>query len=381
MTWVSSTMLAWTVAVVAAAWALPQRWQLLAVALLSAVFLTVEAPLSAALLGACAVLSFFALEPQRASASRTVASVALVAVVLAWFKCGVNTDIAAEAGHPLVPLGLSYYALRTIHYLVERYKGTLPPHTFGQYLGYLFFFPMLLTGPISPFADFQRDVRRRRWDRAQFSRGCERILHGYGKIVILGNYLISIVMADWIGDTFPRGSALGAYFDCLRFGLNLCLQFSGFSDVAIGIGLLLGFRLVENFRAPFLAPNISEFWRRWHISLSAWCRAYVYLPVASITRQPAAGILSSMIVIGLWHELSLRFLAWGLYHGIGIVVQSAVTRWKPGALTGMPAPLAAATRLFGVLLTFNFVICSFALTKEPNLAAALGVYRTMLGLR
>ena len=381
MTWVSGAMLGWTIAVVSVAWLMPRRWQAAAVALLSAVFLAYYAPFSTALLALFGATSFFLLEPERVSGWRAAAVAAGIAGFLLWAKLGVDTDLSAELGEPLVPLGLSYYALRAIHYVLERYKGTLPPHTFWQYLCYLFFFPILLAGPISPFPDFQRDLRRRRWDAALFSRGCERILHGYAKIVILGNYLVSIEMAGWIAETYPRGSAAGAYLDCLRFGLNLWAQFSGFSDVAIGIGLLLGFHVMENFRAPFLAPNINEFWRRWHISLTAWCRSYVYLPAVSLTRRPVVGVLLSMIAIGLWHELSLRFLVWGLYHGAGIAVRNAAFRWRPNALAKAPAPLAAASRGLSILLTFNFVICSFALTKEPTLGSALGVYQTMLGLR
>lgn len=380
MTWVSVEMLLWTVAVVAAGWLTPRRWQTAALGLMSVVFLAVHAPRSAALAVFCTLVSYFALAAGRAAGRRTLAAVAAIAAVLIWFKLGLNTDLASELGEPLVPLGLSYYALRAIHYVVERYKQTLEPHTIGEYVTYLVFFPMLLVGPISLFPDFQRDLRRRRWEAARFSRGLERVVHGYAKIVILGNYLVSIEMARLIANAYPPGSALGEYLDCLRFGLNLYFQFSGFSDVAIGVGLLLGFRLMENFRAPFLAPNISEFWRRWHISLSSWCRDYVYLPVASATRRPILGIFLSMMVIGLWHEISLRFLAWGLYHATGIAVSTAVERWKPAAWSSAGGAFAPVGRAAATLLTFNFVVVGFAFAKEPTLGAAMAAYKTMLGL-
>ena len=380
MTWVSVSMLAWTAAVVAVAWLAPRRWQVAAVGLLSALFLAVHAPRSAAVAALIAAASYHGLAAERPSGRRTLVVVAAIAGLIVWFKLGLNRDLEAELGEPLVPLGLSYYGLRAIHYAVERYKGTLEAQSFGEYLTYLIFFPMLLVGPISLFPDFQRDLRRRRWDGPQFSRGCERILQGYAKIVVVGNYLISIEMVRWLGDTFPAGSAAGAYLDCLRYGLNLYFQFSGFSDVAIGVGLLLGFRLMENFRAPFLAPNINDFWRRWHISLSSWCRSYVYLPVAAVTRRPIAGILLSMIVIGLWHEMSVRFLAWGLYHGIGIAAWTTLERWKPGHWTLSSAVGAPLARALSTLLTFNFVVIGFAFAKEPSLGAAFAVYRTMLGL-
>jgi len=380
MTWVSALMLAWMVAVVVAGWLAPRRWQPAVIGALSAAFLASQAPRSALVAACCAAVAFYGLEREHPSTRRTLAAVGALAAMLVFFKLGLHADLAGELQEPLVPLGLSYYGLRAIHYVVERYKGTLPPHTFGQFVTYLLFFPMLLVGPISLFPDFVRDLRRRRWDPATFGRGCERIMHGFAKIVVLGNYLVSIEMTRWLADTFPPSSALGAYLDCLRFGLNLYFQFSGFSDVAIGVGMLLGFQLMENFRAPFLAPNINEFWRRWHISLSSWCRQYVYLPVASVTRRPIAGIFLSMMVIGLWHEISLRFLAWGLYHGAGIAVWTALERWKPQAWTPASARAAAIGRTASTLLTFNFVVVGFALTKEPNLSAAFTVFRIMLGL-
>jgi alginate O-acetyltransferase complex protein AlgI len=146
--------------------------------------------------------------------------------------------------------------------------------------------------------------------------------------------------------------------------------------------MLLGFHLMENFNAPFLASNINEFWRRWHISLTSWCRAYVYTPVASGLREPIAGIFMSMVVIGLWHELSLRFLGWGLYHGAGIAVWTAVSRWRMALWppASVPPPLAALGRMASVLLTFNFVVAGFAFAKEPSLGEALRAYRILMGL-
>jgi alginate O-acetyltransferase complex protein AlgI len=372
-------MIGWIAAAVAVAWLPPRRWQMPAVSLLSAGFLGLHAPVSVALLAAFALAAHVSVgRPRRALPP--LAAVALVAATFVAFKAGIATEWGqSERVASAVPLGLSFYALRVIHYLMEGYKGTLAEHSLEQLLAYLFFLPILPAGPMARFGDFQRELRRRRFDRALFSRGCERILHGYAKIVVLGNFLVSIRFAEWIEREFTRGSAAEAYLDCLRYGLNLYFQFGGYSDVAIGFAMLTGVRVAENFRWPFLAGNIAEFWRRWHITLSEWCRDYVFMPVASWSRNPSLAIVASMVVLGVWHELSLRYLAWGLYHGLGLAVWRAWERRRP-APQRTSGPAAALRRGLAVVVTFHFVVFSFAITKEPDLAAALGVYRALFGL-
>jgi alginate O-acetyltransferase complex protein AlgI len=379
MTWTSLAMLGWIVAGVAAAWLPPRRWQVPAFAASSAVFLVAYAPISAGLLAAFTVGTHLVVSG-RATPPRVLGAVAAVVGTWVAFKLGVTTEWGqSEAVASPVPLGLSFYALRTIHVLIERYKGELPDHSFAALASYLFFLPILPAGPIARLGDFQRELRRRRFDGALFSRGCERILHGYAKIVILGNYLVSMRFAEWIREELEAGSAAAAYLDCLRYGANLYFQFGGYSDVAIGFAMLVGVRIAENFRWPFLAVNIGDFWRRWHITLAQWCRDYVFMPVASWSRSPSVAVVASMIVLGVWHELSPRYLAWGVYHGLGLAVWRAWSRRRPEPADAS-GPVAALRHGARVFVTFHFVLLSFAITKEPDLAAALGVYRALVGL-
>jgi D-alanyl-lipoteichoic acid acyltransferase DltB (MBOAT superfamily) len=134
--------------------------------------------------------------------------------------------------------------------------------------------------------------------------------------------------------------------------------------------LILGFRIIENFHYPFVAINISDFWRRWHISLSDWCRDYVYMPVASSTRLPYLAIVTSFLVLGLWHAVSFQYLAWGLYHGFGIAVWHAFQKLKPRLPKLRGKFMIFLGRLTANFITMNFVIAGFFLTKEPDLAAA-----------
>ena len=155
---------------------------------------------------------------------------------------------------------------------------------------------------------------------------------------------------------------------------NLYFQFSGYTDVAIGFALLLGFRVMENFDNPFLKQNISEFWRSWHISLSSWVRDYVFFPIVSVVRNRALAVMVAMLVLGLWHEASFRFLLWGLYHGAGIVAWHLLQKAKSWAPVTLPTSLSWTVRVLSTLLTVNFVMLSFVFTKERDLVDAFGVW-------
>ncbi len=378
MTLVSLATLIWIAVCVALCWLAPRQWQTHVIQIMSGLFLGWHSPLSLVLLVLIAATSHTSVKYHRRQKFAPAVAVFIIAALLVGFKM-MHTSGPDILSSVVVPLGLSYYTLRAIHYCIEGWKGSLPLHNFREYLNYLFFMPTLMAGPINRFDEFHRGVRRRRWDPELFSTGCQRILYGYVKIVYLAMYLVSDKLAHEIGKLSPA-SPVAAWLDCLRYGLNLYLQFSGYSDVAIGFALLLGFRISENFNYPFLARNISDFWKRWHISLTSWCRDYIYLPVLSITRRPRVAVMASMLVLGFWHELSLRYICWALYHSIGITLWHGFQelKWDRAFPSGSLA--AKVTEAAGVLLTLNFVILSFAITKEPDIKGALAVYSTILGM-
>lgn len=362
-------------ALVPAAWLLPGRAQVSALAGVTAAFLLAVAPLSAGLLLGTAATSFFVFRLHSLPRSLPVLlAVGQAVAVWAVFKAEFpqRTGWLTQAG---VPLGLSYYAFRQIHYAVERWKQTLPRHDFADYLRYLFFLPTLLVGPINRFPDFLRDERRRRWDAALFSTGLERILYGFVKIVVLGNALLTGKLGLFVLDLEPAHPTLAAYLGAWRFVLNAYAQFAGYSDVAIGLALLLGFRIPENFNAPFLAPNPNEFWRRYHTTLSAWCRDYVFAPVLSLTRRPALAIAASMLVLGGWHEWSARYLLWGAVQGGGILVGHQTQRWL--VASGVQARFPKPVRWGGVLVTAHFFTFSCLLVQHDTLAEAGRAFKTI----
>jgi alginate O-acetyltransferase complex protein AlgI len=180
-------------------------------------------------------------------------------------------------------------------------------------------------------------------------------------------------------ETIPSQSWLAAYLGCVQYGLNLYLQFSGYSDIAIGIAMLVGYRVPENFNWPFIATNIQTFWSRWHITLSHWCRDYVFQPVAAVSRSPHIGVIAAMLVLGMWHELSWRYLLWGAYHGLGLVVWRQFQTLKSSASFDFPPKLRPVGIVAGWFLTMNFVILSFALTRVHSLTDTWSIWMTILG--
>ena len=366
----------WIFGTAALSWLAPRSAQTSVMALLAILFLAFHAPLALGLLLFMVVLSYGAVRGRERWPLAPAVAVAVMVTLFVVFKgsLGHGGAMAAVA----VPLGLAYFTLRAIHYCLEGWKGTLPAHGFADYLRYHLFLPTLAVGPIHRFQDFQQACRRRRWDAELFSLGCERILYGTFKVVVLGNWLVSTWLMAVVG-RMPHASPLRAWLECLTYGLNLYAQFSGYSDVAIGFALLLGIRIRENFDYPFLARNLEEFWRRWHISLTSWCRDYLYLPVLAGSRRPLLAILAAMLGMGLWHEASPRYVVWGFYQGAGIAFFHVWRRVKGDR--SLPAGTMAARFMaaLAILLTLNFITLGFALTKEPDLKGAFQVYATLLG--
>lgn len=351
--------LAWLCAVAVLAWIVPARWQPSAVMLGGAGLLGWYSPVSLLVLAGLCGLSFVVgrLTHHRPLAARlTIGLIVLVYGALLWGS-------RRQSGLALIlPLGMAYYVLRTAHYLIEANLGRLRPHRFVDYAAYQFLPSALFFGPIHRFDEFQRDLARRRWDPREISRGLGRVLVGAVKLVVIGNFVI-IERLHYSGATdLAAGGPLEIYRHSLLFWANLYIQFSGYSDIAIGFAALTGFTIRENFAWPFLARNIGEFWRRWHISLSSWCRDYVYMPVMARYRQPLLAITASMIVLGLWHEISIHYLLWGLYHAAGLTVWRRFAAIGAPVIATLPHGLQQAWTGLAVFLTLNFVILSFAVT-------------------
>lgn len=361
-------------------WITPKQFRWLTIVGLTEIILGWYSPVAAILLPFYAVVCWLANDLKRHGGIVILSASIILLAPFFYFKWQAKFDIA-NMGESLVPLGISYFVLRSIHYLIESYKGTFQQHTFLDVVRYLIFLPTIIAGPIHRFPPFLRDYQRNRFNEAFISEGLERILYGYVKIYFLANYLVNFQLRQYAESFESTSPKLSAYLLMLSQGLNGYLQFSGYSDIAIGFALLLGYRVMENFNWPFAARNIQEFWAAWHISLTSWCREYIYSVIFSFTRSRVSGIIASMVVLGLWHELSLRYLAWGVYNGLGIV---AWHQWQKVKLS-LPVWTRPEGRFFSVffhvvsvLLTFHFVILGFVLVNNNDLAGALEFYGKLL---
>jgi alginate O-acetyltransferase complex protein AlgI len=367
--------LLWLAFTVAMSWTVPRRLLPLAWSGLCAVYLGYYSPWSLPMLALVTATTGLALITGRGRHGLVLSTVGFCGLLFVVYRSlGATSGVLDTLG----VLGFAYYVLRAIHVLLEGYAGRLPAMRWPDLMSYLWFLPTIQVGPIHRFQPFHRDLARRRWDNELFSRGMQRILWGYAKIILLANYLVNDKFASWVGSMDPS-SWWYHYLDTLQYGLNLYFKFAGYSDIAIGFSLMIGFRVMENFNFPFLARDISDFWRRWHISLSSWCRDYVYTPVFSITRVPALAAIATMLVLGLWHELSLRYLLWGAWHGLGIAVCQQWKRSRAASTlnAGVSGKFWAPVALF---VTLNFVILSFVITGADSIPEMLDRWQVLLFL-
>lgn len=272
-----------------------------------------------------------------------------------------------------IPLGISFITFHAISYLIDVFGGKAPGQKNPFQLGlYLAFFPKVLSGPIQRYADAVPQLGLRQVTLADFSPGVERFIVGLGKKLLLANGLAEI--ADPIFQAPAAELSVGiAWLGSVCYTLQIYFDFSGYTDMAIGLGLMFGFRLPENFNYPYMAQSVQEFWQRWHITLSQWFRDYLYIPLGGNRRghlRTYCNLCAVFLLCGLWHGASWNFIAWGLMHGIFLVLE----RWRLAALL---ARLPGIIRHAYLLL---FIMISWVIFRDDNLGEAWHYLGAMLGL-
>ena len=272
--------------------------------------------------------------------------------ILGTFKyLGFFADLLGRFGVPLqvpeiaLPIGISFYTFQSISYLVDVYRRESPAQRrFWDLLLYISMFPQLIAGPIVRYGTIAKEIHTRKVRWEDFSEGGFRFLVGLGKKVILANQL-SEVADQFLAGNLAELSTAGAWVGLLAFTLQIYFDFSGYSDMAIGIGRCLGFHFRENFDHPYCCNSITDFWRRWHISLGSFFRDYLYIPLGGNRRHQFLNILIVWFLTGLWHGASWNFVCWGLYFGLIVAIEKfTVLRWK------VPAPVAHLYSLILVIL-------------------------------
>lgn len=249
--------------------------------------------------------------------------------VLAVFKyltffCSELVSVGLPMNVPQIalPIGISFYTFQSISYLVDVYRGESPvQHSVKNLMLYISMFPQLIAGPIVRYGTVANEITDRHVTGSDLAEGMMRFLRGLGKKVILANQLSEISTQLLTGTGLESLSTSGAWIGIVAFTLQIYFDFSGYSDMAIGIGRCLGFHFNENFNHPYCCNSITDFWRRWHMSLGSFFRDYVYIPLGGNRHHQPINILVVWMLTGFWHGASWNYLLWGLFYGIIIMLE------------------------------------------------------------
>ena len=309
-------------------------------------FLALSAVLSLGLLGYCKYAGFFL---------RTL---------------GALTGLSLPALQIALPIGISFYTFQVLSYVIDVYRGTVPPQrNLLQLATYVAMFPQLIAGPIVRYSDIAVQLKTREHSVSEAASGARRFILGLAKKILLANLLGELVSSFRASADL---SILYYWLGAIAFTLQIYYDFSGYSDMAIGLGRMFGFHFLENFNYPYISLSVTEFWRRWHISLSTWFRDYVYIPLGGNRVSRGKWVRNILIVwglTGLWHGASWTFVAWGLYHGILLLLEKYPLK---GILAKTPSPIRH-------ILTLLAVIVGWVLFFSPDFSSAIFYLGRMFG--
>ena len=270
------------------------------------------------------------------------------------------------------PVGISFYTFQTMSYIVDVYKGKVPVQrniiSFGAYVT---MFPQLVAGPIVKYDDIAGQLVSRRVTLDRFGEGAELFIRGLAKKVLLANN-IGLLWTNVKAAPIEELTVLSAWLGIIAFTLQIYFDFSGYSDMARGLGKMFGFDFMENFRYPYISKSVTEFWRRWHISLGTWFREYVYIPLGG-NRSGLMIQLRNLLVVwfltGLWHGASWNFIVWGLYFGFFVMIEKLLLlRW-----------LGRRPAIVGHVYTLLVIIIGWVLFEMEHLASAWRLIGVMFG--
>lgn len=288
-------------------------------------------------------------------------------------------------------LGFSYIAFRLIHTIRDRQSGKLPAVNLQEYVNYVIFFPAVTAGPIDRLERFVTDLRSPTdMDASQFLNGGQRLAFGLFKKFVLADALALIALNSVNATQVTAGG--WTWVLLYAFSFQIFLDFSGYTDIAIGLGRWLGINLPENFNHPYLKPNLTQFWNNWHMTLTQWFRAYYFNPVTRAMRGskkplPAWFILfftqvTTMVLIGMWHGITWSFIIWGLWQGIGLFVQNRYSEWARPRTASISSKPGWGKVLSGlnIFLTFNYLALGWVWFTVPDPFLAAGILGRLFGV-
>jgi D-alanyl-lipoteichoic acid acyltransferase DltB (MBOAT superfamily) len=353
-----------------------------------------------ALFLAVAILLLFQLSRRRPSQTITFVIVLLIAILVilktpalsqqtsVLLRTLANRSVEDALATDLRWLGFSYIAFRLIHVLRDRQTGRLPELSLAEFATYVVFFPSLAAGPIDRAERFAGDLRKEfRLTQDETLSAGKRLVIGLFKKFVIADALALIALNDALA--IQVRSTFWMWVVTYAYAFQIYFDFSGYTDIAIGTARLTGIRLPENFASPYLKPNLAQFWNSWHITLTQWIRSYFFNPFNRWLRGYRSmpqwtmiliGQLSTMLLIGLWHGVTVNFVLWGLWHGFGLFLQNRWSDFAKRRFNGTDTRQQTALKFGGIFLTFNFVALGwvfFALTG-PELSVM--VFRKLFGM-
>ncbi|MBS5575207.1 MAG: MBOAT family protein [Firmicutes bacterium] len=264
-------------------------------------------------------------------------------------NCNALFGAAFRAPQISLPIGISFYTFQALSYSVDVYrKGVGVQRSYWKFLLYVSMFPQLIAGPIVRYVDVAAQIESRETDPENVFRGVTRFCVGLGKKVLLADH-VGQVADQLLGGSFTGATTLGIWLGALMYMFQIYFDFSGYSDMAIGLGRIFGFRYMENFKLPYTAKSISEFWRRWHISLSSFFRDYVYIPLGGNRKHVYLNLFIVWALTGLWHGASWNFVLWGLYFFVLLCIERLLKKQLPK----IPKPVRHVLTLLLILISWN----------------------------
>ncbi len=271
-----------------------------------------------------------------------------------------------------LPVGISFYTFQSMSYTIDVYRGkSRPVRSFIDFAAFVSLFPQLIAGPIIRYNTIAGQLVHRRHTLDRFASGVSLFMLGFAKKILLANVIGQV--ADAAFEAEAR-YALDAWYGAAAYAFQIYFDFCGYSDMAIGLGRMLGFEFPKNFNAPFLADSITDHWRRWHISLSTFLRDYLYFPLGGNRKgrlRTYFNLATVMILGGLWHGANWTFVAWGAYHGALLIFERFI---------GKRPLYAALPRLARIGLTFILLLLAFVIFRSPSMPAAADYFLSMFGI-
>ena len=267
-----------------------------------------------------------------------------------------------------LPIGISFFTFQMMSYVFDIYSGNSAPQKNPFHVAlYISLFPQLIAGPIVRYRQIEAEILDRRETFEDFARGVQRFIYGLGKKVLLANFLAQI--ADNVFDYLPYPSVLMAWLGAAAYTLQIYFDFSGYSDMAIGLGRMFGFHFEENFNYPYIAESVTDFWRRWHISLSSWFRDYVYIPLGGNRVSHSRWVWNLFVVwllTGIWHGANWTFILWGLLYFAFLLIEKE---------TGLARKLGPLSHVYTLLV----VVLAWVFFRSESVSAGVRYIGVMFG--